>query len=108
MHNDEFPHEVTLWEQRNIPDGGGGHEKGFTAVLTINVFMDTPSSRETYEAQKLNNPLDRVMYFPFRTDIKSDMRVTYLDETYEIVGRPQDQGGQGEIMRLPLRLVPNG
>ncbi|MBY0157274.1 phage head closure protein [Cytobacillus oceanisediminis] len=108
MLSDEFPHSVTFWEQRNIPDGGGGHEKGYAAVLQINGFMDTPSSREVYEAQKLDNPLERVLYYPYRTDITTDMRVSFESETYEITGRPQDQGGQHEIMRLPLRLIANG
>ncbi|MBT2680050.1 phage head closure protein [Bacillus sp. ISL-35] len=108
MLNDEFPHEITFWEQRKIPDGGGGHELAYAAVLTMIGFMDTPSSREIYEFQKLDNQLDRVLYYPYRTDIKTDMRVKYQDETYEVVGRPQDQGGQGEVMRLPLKLVPNG
>lgn len=108
MLNDEFPHSITVWEQRSIPDGGGGFEKGWAAFVDMKGFMDTPASQERYEAQQLNNPLDRYLYYPYRTDITSVMRVTYEGDTYEVAGRPEDQGGMHEIMRLPLRLVTNG
>jgi hypothetical protein len=35
------------------------------------------------------------------------MRITYEGETYELAGRPEDQGGQHEIMRVVLKLVDN-
>ncbi|MED4461859.1 phage head closure protein [Metabacillus fastidiosus] len=108
MLHDEFPHEVTIQELASVSDGGGGHKKAWTTFLTMEGFMDTPTSKERYEAMQLNNPLDRYLYYPYRTDIKTDMRAVFEEETYEIVGRPEDQGGQHEIIRLPLKLVQNG
>jgi SPP1 family predicted phage head-tail adaptor len=108
MPNDEFPHAVTFKQLQTVPDGGGGSTKVWVDYATIDGFMDTPSSREVYEAHQLNNPLDRHLYYPHRTDISTTMRVLYESETYEVTGRPQDQGGMQEVMRLPLRLVMNG
>ncbi|MFL0365377.1 phage head closure protein [Pseudobacillus sp. 179-B 2D1 NHS] len=108
MLHDEFPHEVTFTALTSIPDGGGGSEKEWKPFTTIEGFMDTPTSRERYEAMQLNNQLDRYLYYPYGTEVKPNMRVTFEGETYEIAGRPEDQGGQHEIMRLPLKLVPNG
>lgn len=102
---DEYPHEVTFWESRKIPDGAGGYENGWAAVLTISGFMDTPSSREIFQAMQLQNPLDRNLYYPYRTDVNEKMRCTFEGETYELIGKPQDQGGQHEVMKVPLKLV---
>ncbi|WP_203364718.1 phage head closure protein [Bacillus sp. REN10] len=108
MPCDEFPHVVTFKELRSVSDGGGGFVKEYIKFDTFNAFVDTPTSKERYEAMQLNNPLDRYVYYPYRTDIRTDMRMYYDGETYEVAGRPEDQGGQHEIMRLSLKLVPNG
>ncbi|KKB34642.1 phage head closure protein [Bacillus thermotolerans] len=108
MLYDEFPHTITFLQNQRVSDGGGGHTTTWGPVLTIKVFMDTPSSRERYEAMQLNNPLDRYLYYPYRTDITADMRVEYEKGVYEIAGEPEDQGGQHEIMRVALKLVSDG
>ncbi|WP_162920114.1 phage head closure protein [Paenisporosarcina cavernae] len=108
MHSNEYPHQVTFLEQTKIPDGSGGYEIVWKAVLTISAFMDTPSSGEIFQAQQLQNPLDRNLYYSYRTDIHENMRCAFLAETYELVGKPQDQGGQHEVMKVSLKLVANG
>lgn len=109
---EEFPHHVEFQIFDKVSDGGGGHEKDWITVLDFNGFLDTPTSQELFQAQQLNYTLDRNLFYPYRTDVKEQMRCIYreddIQETYELVSRPQDQGGQREIMKLMLKLVPNG
>lgn len=105
MLYDEFPHEVEVVEKKRVPDGTGGYKTEWVPVDTIEVFIDTPTSKEKLLAHQVQNPLDRYMYYPYRTDLKSDMRLKYEGEIYAFAGRPEDQGGQHEIMRVALKLV---
>lgn len=105
MHYDEFPHTVEVVEKQRISDGAGGYKTEWMPVDTVDAFVDTPTSKEQYYAQQLSNHLDRYMYYPYRTDLTSSMRLRYEGEIYEFAGRPEDQGGQHEIMRVALKLV---
>lgn len=108
MRHAEYPHTVTFQKLSRVSDGGGGWIQSWSDVLTISGFVDTPSSREIFTAQQLNNPLDRNLFFAYREDIEADMRCTCKGVSYELIGRPQDQGGQEEVMKVPLKLVQNG
>lgn len=105
MHYDEFPHEVEIVQKKKVSDGAGGFKTEWTLVDTLETFVDTPTSKEQYYYQQLGNPLQRYMYYPYRTDLTSSMRLRYEDEIYTFAGRPEDQGGQHEIMRVALKLV---
>ena len=105
MHYDEFPHEVEVVQKKKVSDGAGGFKTEWFPVDTVEVFVDTPTSKEQYYAQQLGNSLERYMYYPYRTDLKSDMRLRYEGEIYAFAGRPEDQGGQHEKMRVALKLV---
>jgi len=105
MLYDEFPHEVEVVEKKRISDGAGGFKTDWHTVDTIEVFIDTPTSKEKLLAHQVQNPLDRYMYYQYCTDFKSDMRLKYEGEIYAFAGRPEDQGGQHEIMRVALKLV---
>lgn len=106
MRHAEFPHEVTFQSLVKVSDGTGGFKQSWVNVLTIEGFLDTPSSRELFTAQQLSNPLDRNLYYAYRTDVNEKMRCTCEGDTYELTGKPQDQGGQLEIMKVSLKLVP--
>lgn len=110
MRHAEFPHDVAfLIKGKKIPDGGGGWLLGEWATYDESVgFLDTPKSEAIYRAQQANHPFDRQLYFPYRTDITTKMRVVCEGDTYELVGKPLDQGGQNEIMRVDLRLLADG
>ncbi|MFJ6264424.1 phage head closure protein [Lysinibacillus xylanilyticus] len=101
----EFPHTVEVVEKKRISDGAGGFKTEWFPVDTIDCFVDTPTSKEQYYAQQLGNPLERYMYYEYRTDLTSSMRLRYEGEIYVFAGRPEDQGGQHEIMRVALKLV---
>lgn len=105
---DEYPHTVEFLELSKVSDGGGGFETRWQTKFTVSGFVDTPSSREIFEAQQLNNPLDRNLFYPYRTDIHAEMRCRYENNLYDLVGHPQDQGGQHEVMQVPLKLVQHG
>jgi SPP1 family predicted phage head-tail adaptor len=105
---DEYPHEVVFLEQSKVPDGGGGYKTSWKEVLVFEGFLDTPTSRELFKAQQLNYTLDRSLYYPYRTDVKEKMRCQCEGDTYELVGKPEDQGGQHEVMKVSLKLVANG
>ncbi|HAU33065.1 MAG TPA: phage head-tail adapter protein [Lysinibacillus sp.] len=105
MHYDEFPHEVEVVQKKKVSDGAAGFETKWLPVDTIDAFIDTPTSKEQYYAQQLGNPLQRYMYYSYRTDLTSSMRLRYEGEIYAFAGRPEDQGGQHEIMRVALKLV---
>ncbi|MGM0903065.1 MAG: phage head closure protein [Bacillota bacterium] len=104
---DQFPHEVVFLIQKEpISDGGGGYlPSAWAEYDRVDGFLDTPSSRELYQAQQLQHPFDRHLYYPYRTDITTKMRVECEGDTYELAGKPLDQGGQHEIMRVALRLI---
>lgn len=101
----EFPHEVEVVEKRTTTDDSGDRKTQWIPIDTIESFVDTPTSKERLLAHQVSNPLDRFMYYPYRTDLKSDMRLRYEGEIYAFAGRPEDQGGQHEIMRVALKLV---
>ncbi|MGX1432467.1 SPP1 family predicted phage head-tail adaptor [Cytobacillus horneckiae] len=107
---EEFPHEVVFQiEKEPQSDGGGGKiPGGWETYATDYGFLDTPKSSERYMAQQARYQFDRHLYYHYRTDITVNMRVLCEGYTYEIVGKPIDQGGQHEIMRIDLRLVPDG
>lgn len=105
MLYDEFPNIVEVLVKKKISDGAGGSVTSWIPTFTLNGFMDTPSSKERFEALQLQNPLDRYLYFPYRKDITAEKRIRYEGDTYELTGRPEDQGGQHEIMRVALKLA---
>lgn len=108
MRRARYPHTVSVLVKTKQSDGGGGSIVSWSLLFSMKAFLDTPTSKERYQAQQLQNPLDRYLYYPYRTDIDSTMRIKYENELYEVAGRPEDQGGQKRVMRVALKLVGNG
>jgi SPP1 family predicted phage head-tail adaptor len=102
---DEFPHEVIIQSLEAIYDDSGGFEKDWLTIDTIDAFIDTPTSVESFKAQQLQTKLDRFMYCEYLEDLTADMRILFGSEVYEFAGDPMDQGGMNEIMRVPLKKV---
>ncbi|MGE7092532.1 phage head closure protein [Lysinibacillus sp. NPDC048646] len=105
MPYDEFPHTVEVVEKKRISDGAGGFKTDWSPIDTIEAFVDTPTSKERYYAYQTDNPLERYMYYPYRTDLTAFMRLRFEGEIYAFAGRPEDQGGMHEKMRVALKLV---
>ncbi|MGE8004382.1 phage head closure protein [Lysinibacillus sp. NPDC093216] len=105
MPYDEFPHTVEVVQKKKVSDGAGGFKTEWVPVETIEAFVDTPTSKERFYAQQLDNPLESYMYYEYRTYLTSSMSLRYEGEIYAFAGRAEDQGGQHEIMRVALKLV---
>lgn len=106
--NDEFPHGVTFQRKDRASDGGGGWiDDGWVNVDdnpgTYPAFVTDISSREYGQAGGTVNPIEKEIYFPYRSDILPDMRVLLEDgSTVSIKTRPIDQGGQHEVMLVQV------
>lgn len=99
----------TITRQR-VPDGYGGTVMKDVVTATYKVFIDTPNAEERFYTNQMNAEVfDRYMYFPYGLAIKRDMRLQTTEQgetvTYEVIGQPEDQGGQNQIMRAKLRKV---
>ncbi|MGG3662097.1 phage head closure protein [Bacillus gobiensis] len=98
--NEEFPHEIIFIHQTNVSDGAGGWETGWVTYDTSEALVTPISSREFGQSLQTRNPLEYEVFYPYRTDIKPEMRVRYDGETLAIKSRPKDQGGAQEVMMI--------
>ncbi|MGG3642035.1 phage head closure protein [Bacillus gobiensis] len=99
---EQFPHTITFVHQTNVLDGAGGWETGWDTYDTSEALVTPISSREFGQSSQTRNPIEYEVYYPYRTDIKPEMRVIYEDEgeTLAIKTRPMDQGGAHEVMMI--------
>lgn len=61
--------------------------------------------QEYYQAQRLQNPVDCNVYFPYRKDIVKTMRIIYENKVLTLKSDPIDQGGMHEIMNLKCQVT---
>lgn len=109
MLHDEWPHKVIILQKvKGEPNSIGGTMPTWKPFKVLSALVDTPTSRERFTAMQLENPIDRSMYFPYRTDITADMRCLHDGTNYELTGKPEDQGGQKEVLKVGLREVRRG
>ncbi|QCR33128.1 phage head closure protein [Lysinibacillus sp. SGAir0095] len=102
---EEFPHKLELLKQQSTPDGSGGSKKEWVATSIFNGFMDTPSTKERLYAMQMSVTYDRFLYYPYGQEIASTVRVRFENVDYVVAGEGEDQGGQHEVMRIPLKKV---
>ncbi|XYU16953.1 phage head closure protein [Bacillus pumilus] len=102
---EEFPHEITFQKLGKVPDGGGGYTEKHVDYLTIPARVTSVTSREFYQAQQLQNPVDHNVYFEYREDIKKTMRIKYENKILILKSDPIDQGGENEIMCLKCQVL---
>ena len=103
----EFPHSVSILQEVSVPNGMGGSKKQWQSIKTIVAFMDTPSSSKALRYQQMGIKVDRALYFIYGEIIPKNARIEFEGEQFEKAGEPEDQGGQREIMLLPLKKVIN-
>ncbi|MDE1375024.1 phage head closure protein [Bacillus sp. FSL W8-0445] len=111
MMYEEFPHTITFQKFEQIPNGGGGFKKEWVDAITdCEAFVDSLTGKEYYQAQQLENPVEYNVYFPYREDVKNDMRIIWKDRNDRVLviqSPPIDQGGQGEILCFKCRSGEN-
>lgn len=107
---EEFPHEITFQKLEKVPDDGGGYNEKYVDHLTISARVTSVTSREFYQAQQLQYPVDHNVYFEYREDIEKTMRIKYENKILTLKSSPIDQGGEHEIMCLKCQVseVLNG
>lgn len=105
---DEFSNRIIFQRHNRVPDGAGGWiDNGWENIDpdpgTYPAFVTDISSREYGQAAQTVNPIEKEIYFPYRTDILPDMRVVLEDESVvSIKTRPIDQGGQHQVMLIQV------
>lgn len=102
---DEFPHKLELLEQQSVSDGSGGTIKKWVPIDSFEGFMDTPTAKERLYAMQMSLSLDRYLYYPYGLEISSTARVRFENVDYTVAGEGEDQGGQHEVIRIPLKKV---
>lgn len=100
-----YTHTVNVTKETTVADPYGGIKKTWSSEGSILVFLDTPSTERIAEASKMGVVIDRDMYAPFAMEIDPTARFEYDGVIYEASGTLEDQGGQHEVNRLPLRKV---
>ncbi|MBL3648435.1 phage head closure protein [Bacillus sp. RHFS10] len=105
MIYEEFPHEITFQRMGKVPDGGGGYEEGYVDYITTEALVSGVSSREFYQAQQLQTPIECNVYFPYRTDIEKTMRIIYESKILILKSEPIDQGGMHEVLNLKCQVT---
>ncbi|MGG3573906.1 phage head closure protein [Bacillus gobiensis] len=98
--DEQFPHTITFVHQTSVSDGAGGWETSWENYDAIEALVTPISSREFGQSSQTRNPIEYEVYYPFRTDIKPEMRVKFDGEILAIKSRPKDQGGAQEVMMI--------
>lgn len=107
-----FKDDVQLITKQRVSDGLGGFtQKEMPSGDVYKVFLDTPSSQDIFLANQLQQAtFDRYMYYPYGLPFAWANKLQHVakDGTvtkYEIVGKPENQGGQDRYMRANLKEV---
>lgn len=104
---DEFPHHIAMGS-RELVGVYPKEKERFKSEQIIKGFMDTPNSSEQLKFYQMDNSYDRNLYTPYSVPITKKTLFKYQGKTYEVVGEPEDQGGQQEINLTRLRECPLG
>lgn len=104
---DEFPHHIAMGSRELVGEYRYEKER-FKSEQVIRGFMDTPNSSEQLKFYQMDNSYDRNLYTPYSVPITKKTLFKYQGKTYEVVGEPEDQGGQQEINLTRLRECPLG
>lgn len=103
---------VEVLEKKSVPDGNGGSETKEVPIDEFQVFIDTPTASEQfYTNQMEDDRFERYMYYAYGLfPCKRGMRIQREEEgtqvKYEVVGKPENQGGRNQVMRAKLKEVP--
>lgn len=102
---------VEVIEKKKTSDGAGGTTTKDVVVGEQFVFIDTPTASEQFQINQMEtDKFERYMYYPYGGAFKRGMRLQREEEgvlvKYEVVGKPENQGGRNQVMRAKLKEVP--
>jgi len=89
----EFNARITLEYQSKVPDGANGSIVTWVVAATIWAIVDEFQSEEMVIAMQSTPKTVLKVKIRYRADLKSDWRVSYKGNYYNIMGRPVDIGG---------------
>ncbi len=76
------------------------------SLMSLQAFMDTPATSEAVQYHQRNIKLTRFLYYAYgAADIRKMDIILFEGNRYEVTGTPENQGGQNEVMRLPLNML---
>lgn len=102
-----YTHNITVTRSSTTIDKSVYPPKETTTSITHDLtgFMDTPETSEKESYKNMEKTLSRQLYLPYGSDIKSTDTVTFENVKYRIIGDIEDQGGQHEVIKIPLNRI---
>lgn len=106
MYMSEFPHDVDIITRATVRSESYPYtEEVQETVVPVKGFMDTPSTSQSLQFHQMKLTLSRVLYAPYEVQLKRTDVIMYDGKEFEIIGDAEDQGGQHEVNRIPLKAV---
>lgn len=106
MNTSEFPHEISIITRVVTKSETYPFKETVTeTVVPVKGFMDTPSTSERLTFHNMEKQLTRALYVPYSVSPKRTDVIMHDGKEYEIIGDVEDQGGQHEVNRIPLKEV---
>ena len=105
MFLEEFPHVITVERKEAAVDHTAYPPKEVTKVSTETMkgFMDTPTTSQLADFKAIGVELSRILFVPYKADIKRTDIIIFDGVKYKLNGDLEDQGGQHEVYRVPLK-----
>lgn len=102
-----YTHNITVTRSSTTIDKSVYPPKETTTSITHDLtgFMDTPTTSEQLKYKNMEKELSRQLYLPYGADIKATDTVTFENVKYRIIGDLEDQGGQHEVIKIPLSRI---
>ncbi len=102
----EFPHEINIITRTVTKSDTYPFKETVSETVTdVKGFMDTPSTSERLNYHNMQKNLTRALYVPYSVKLERTDVIMYDGKEYEIIGDVEDQGGQHEVNRIPLKEV---
>ncbi|WP_353419229.1 hypothetical protein PYH66_13960 (plasmid) [Staphylococcus delphini] len=105
MFLEEFPHLITVERKEVTVDHNTYPPKEVSEVSSqkLKAFMDTPTTSQLADFKAIGVELSNMLFVPYGADIKRTDIIIYDDVKYKLNGDLEDQGGQHEVYRVPLK-----
>ena len=102
-----YTHNITVVREEKTIDKSVYPPKETIASTKFDytAFMDTPKTNEVLKYREMGKTLSRNLYIKYGVDIKDTDKIFFRGTEYKIVGDLENQGGQDEVIKIPLKRV---